>query len=88
MRSAVRNWRVHLGIGVAIVLSALLITYAVIVNSAAYEVAKRFVEASDSVRAVTGAIKSERLGVRYLRFNPFRELRRDAILNACDRRTR
>ena len=64
-----RNWRVHLAIGVTLVLGVFLIAYTVIANSSAYDVAKRFVEASDSVRAVTGPIKSERLGVRNLRFN-------------------
>ena len=62
------GWRLHVAVGVLLLLSILVTAYVVILNSQAYALANTFVESSNDVKAVVGTVKSQRLGVNYLRF--------------------
>lgn len=62
------GWRLHVAIGVLLLLSILVTAYVVILNSQAYALANTFVESSNDVKAVVGTVKSQRLGASYLRF--------------------
>ena len=50
------------------VVACLVVSYVVILNSEGYALATRFVEQNDEIRANIGAVRSQRLGIRYLRF--------------------